>query len=165
MSLKNKLNHIRQKDNFKIVNDEYSNLKILNNLVLPYIITQILSFILNIFSFFLDENDDKLTNKLRQLFIPLTILYFICFIVCIDQQKNIENYLILCFSSMVFQIICLGIFLYKNYDYYDNYIYFFGAILIELSIPIGLMLSYMLFKLYKNLDNYLKEPILPMKIK
>ena len=68
--------------------DEDKDLKILNYFILPYIICQMISFTTLIGSLILDENFDRFTNKIRQLFMALTILYFVSFLIRKIIEKN-----------------------------------------------------------------------------
>ncbi len=182
MSLKSKLNDRRfspiSPDGVKNINYEKQkrqeelkrkmesdpDFKFLNNIIFPYIICQLISISVLISSFIFDNNIDKFTNKIRQLFLPLILLYFVCFMISIENPYEKENYIILCMGSMIFQFACLILFFIKSNQYINEYILFLSSMLIELALPIALMITYVIFKMKDTIYNYLKKPILPMKI-
>ncbi len=142
--------------------DEDKDLKILNYLILPYIICQMIAFTTLIGSLFLDENFDRFTNKIRQLFLALTILYFVSFIVSIDLPKEKVMYILLSFGSMVFQFITLILFMIKSIKYYREYKFFLSAMIIELFLPMCIILLYIFYIIFNKIKKIINKSELPM---
>lgn len=142
--------------------DEDKDLKILNYFILPYIICQMISFTTLIGSLILDENFDRFTNKIRQLFLALTILYFVSFIVSIDLPKEKVMYILLSFGSMVFQFITLILFMIKSIKYYREYKFFLSAMIIELFLPMCIILLYIFYIIFNKIKKIINKSELPM---
>jgi hypothetical protein len=142
--------------------DEDKDLKILNYFILPYIICQMISFTTLIGSLILDENFDRFTNKIRQLFMALTILYFVSFIVSIDLPKEKVMYILLSFGSMVFQFITLILFMIKSIKYYREYKFFLSAMIIELFLPMCIILLYIFYIIFNKIKKIINKSELPM---
>jgi hypothetical protein len=121
-----------------------------------------ISFTTLIGSLILDENFDRFTNKIRQLFMALTILYFVSFIVSIDLPKEKVMYILLSFGSMVFQFITLILFMIKSIKYYREYKFFLSAMIIELFLPMCIILLYIFYIIFNKIKKIINKSELPM---